>query len=1819
MAKKEYQIHGKAYDVIEGAVKFNDVVAQGISAGKLSESIKKIRSTSSNAITKTAHSISHIGGAGLGERSFTSSEFFRSQSQGSYKDLYASQLISKGIDEKAAKEFVKGLKITLPSSTSDASNAVSIGRTKLLSSNADEHFQILLERSQQTKASDVFSASLLERQARTGTSPTDFLKQVTENSNRIFNSREFQRATKNKINQQFEKFYKDDLSDIAAAIIKPRKESFQNFSGPLSSAKKEFLQRKSAEVAGINLKKDGVARTTEDISDQLRKVGFNPYDFGRLRSYLVEHKKITSGIFEGRSNLFGLTPVSIDQAISRGKFSHLDQNNQRIIKDVAARVAINDPISKSIGQSKVSGMFQSSSGKIIDFNPIKSSISGAGKFLADEFHVPIVKLNLADLFGYQSLSQMSRRGPIQFIPGNTVQPFRGLEGKSDFNILYRSGGITGTKGKVLSYTQNEAGESVSTLLAGSYRAVPTASTEMLSRTARKASGLGDDSRSFDLDNSTSGSRFLDRILGGPENATRFKKRFSFDPEQPNSLFGAVSRFTQRDRDLNNPRVMSEILSGQKVNFRQRGARKTYSLNFGDDLFSVVDETGATVRAIGDNDIIRAAEYFAKSNSQKAMAPKVMQALEPLDNGRNIFTFGGRKVTDIKTTQDAHDMFSSFENALPALKAQMREGGKDPAQIEKAFSKLRKLIADSDLLASSALAKRSPTINSRLDEFKNEAFRFINQQGALIGGDTIENQLFIQIQQIIRSMSKTLPANQLAESQLAALSTLSNLSAFSTFKQNLSATQNARENLKKFLSFSSAGSQSSIQAQVGSSRGEKVGEAVRDLMTPHLKGTSSLISTNIPRSLGGILGPIKSKLGFSPHIANDMSVDPLGSGQRTTLVPTFGTVFGADPFGAIKSAIGLTTYNNPKNYSGAGVPMDHIVGRLNKYFGTLGMQLDSTQFKGPLDLYARGMVGKRVLPIYAAGTGVLAVDRTIGGFVNEEGPEGERVYSPYFTTKAGKGVVELQALSAGLIPGGMTQDEKREQLEEGEVPIRQGRYWPLGNTPFQGGKIQYYRPSWYRKLQGGALFTSQTYGSPMEKFLYYNDISPLRPLDPYKFEDKHFEDRPYPVTGEYFSGPFGPIVPLANATLGKILKPTKMMHEQEVRSGLSNYVPAGQFGAYDASAYAGGQLSYPSGQQANPETSNVIPLRTSSQPISGGYGISSANASYRSAGATTLGTGTNISRGMTSGLNRSLVDSSYGPPRQSGIMQPKIVPSGEPISSGSIQYQTSELGYRLQEMAGIYGFGFGSLREKFGFGNSDFSPQQSVLQSASKAYGSGRAFWDLNLGGLGDLPAGNIELSEITRRFIPKERKDVDYLNPIRNTMQEKYPFLPGSEYLINFQTGDPFTKVQEGEIRLPGIGYERFNRLYSDQSGSYGAVSRLDILSDIAPYSQQFKQVNREVDSMNLAPDERIKVSEIRSQLAAKSGKYSFTEYKQDEDYMGGPLGGIQRAGEYLAHRDTIFNTKFLNKRTATEDWERRNVYGTTFPEWQRPFESFISPMINKATQRDPITAASAMGFAFSLFGRTPRAKFLAANLGIVTGATTSSLSNISESITGDRFIPKNRKKELALEEYTDILSYVKNTRQADMAKKVGDGMAASQFEQAAKRTMYGADIYGASLDTLSLSIPKRKREHFSQMINAPEEERERILSTAGRLERRIFQAAWNRPVEEKPDLVEYFKRHELPDASWEGWHPNTNMDHIKIKVGQQMGLEMSQMGYYPQQIKEANLANPSYPDFGPRSDSQDTLYRLRQLMSRSGMSGSVNPVMNTFGQNQMSISAGVA
>jgi hypothetical protein len=73
-------------------------------------------------------------------------------------------------------------------------------------------------------------------------------------------------------------------------------------------------------------------------------------------------------------------------------------------------------------------------------------------------------------------------------------------------------------------------------------------------------------------------------------------------------------------------------------------------------------------------------------------------------------------------------------------------------------------------------------------------------------------------------------------------------------------------------------------------------------------------------------------------------------------------------------------------------------------------------------------------------------------------------------------------------------------------------------------------------------------------------------------------------------------------------------------------------------------------------------------------------------------------------------------------------------------------------------------------------------------------------------------------------------------------WLPGEDYLTNFQVGDPYIKVDEGYARLPGAGYEAFHpELKGLNPEDYPDINKLAILADVAPYSREYNIFRQKV------------------------------------------------------------------------------------------------------------------------------------------------------------------------------------------------------------------------------------------------------------------------------------------------------------------------------------------------------------------------------------------
>jgi hypothetical protein len=470
-------------------------------------------------------------------------------------------------------------------------------------------------------------------------------------------------------------------------------------------------------------------------------------------------------------------------------------------------------------------------------------------------------------------------------------------------------------------------------------------------------------------------------------------------------------------------------------------------------------------------------------------------------------------------------------------------------------------------------------------------------------------------------------------------------------------------------------------------------------------------------------------------------------------------------------------------------------------------------------------------------------------------------------------------SFGIIGDDRSEDELREYWTRGNDELRRGRWWGIGsNTPWYGGKIDHFRPNWYRRQQSDYLYTNVLYGSKDEYWKYSwmptlsHPLAPLnRLLDPNHWANKHRDDRPYPVVGGYSELENLPLVgPAVNAVVGGIFNPQRKRGDlaKAHRQYIQDINESIKQGSVSSTGYlyitpSGGTqtVAVSGGNDWGSEADSGIGYATVA-PLENGQ-IAPVDAT---AGFAPMQSGKMISGMQLTGINRGVVSrANIGPIRGTNLEDLRnkdyIESLDEVVDPTSLGYRLGETFYSATEIGGIYGFAITAFT---GQGES----RKPVLARSMDMDSSQRMFWEQNLGGFpGDL-------SEIGRRFIPRKRREEQY-NPYRNKMPT---WLPGPEYFLDFRHGDPYSKITGGEYRLPGGGYEALNKLHPDMFGQYGAIDRFKILADVAPYSEQYKYYKGVMSRYNqlgwLTDQQKADVKVVKKQVQEAKSKYDFTPYK---------------------------------------------------------------------------------------------------------------------------------------------------------------------------------------------------------------------------------------------------------------------------------------------------------------------------------------------------------
>lgn len=341
----------------------------------------------------------------------------------------------------------------------------------------------------------------------------------------------------------------------------------------------------------------------------------------------------------------------------------------------------------------------------------------------------------------------------------------------------------------------------------------------------------------------------------------------------------------------------------------------------------------------------------------------------------------------------------------------------------------------------------------------------------------------------------------------------------------------------------------------------------------------------------------------------------------------------------------------------------------------------------------------------------------------------------------------------------------------------------GAYVMHNSKIEGYRPNLYRRIMTDAEFSDSKWGSRFEYFSnapFPTPLTPFAPIkhfitDPYHYDKKHMEDRPYAVTSPMFQNiPF--VGGILSSTIGEIIKPTKYTHPHIFND-------KGFEKAFDGAHVSGNALMF----------------------SSSGDGVAFDGDSISGDGFSGVPY-VNISSG-------GRVDLIGGYSSDSGFMREQAGPNGDGLkkhtvakvreayingfgydndvtaTQNEILYNGAQLYEDASNFFGLYGF-MGSTVTG--------SPldSMSVVENSSYSYSASRLWWNESFGGIGG------DTNEIARRFLRKRMSDDNLINPISNNMPE---WMPGRDNHIDFKHGDPMVKISNGELRLPGQAYERLH------------------------------------------------------------------------------------------------------------------------------------------------------------------------------------------------------------------------------------------------------------------------------------------------------------------------------------------------------------------------------------------------------------------------------
>lgn len=667
-----------------------------------------------------------------------------------------------------------------------------------------------------------------------------------------------------------------------------------------------------------------------------------------------------------------------------------------------------------------------------------------------------------------------------------------------------------------------------------------------------------------------------------------------------------------------------------------------------------------------------------------------------------------------------------------------------------------------------------------------------------------------------------------------------------------------------------------------------------------------------------------------------------------------------------------------------------------------------------------------------------------------------------TTRLGKyGTIGLalfgmyQLVTGGFL-GSMQTSGELSDIYTGKklIPVKNSRFWESGGTPFEGGRTVYFRPHQYalmmnRTREKGA-WGSMADLNPFSKWFAKNFT--------YDLEREMYESRPYPMTSAAFQDV--PIIgPLLAATIGQVIKPTKVMHSSEW-------------------------------------------LRSTS-------------------------TGTTEFANVYKG---SMVEPAY---------ELGAIGSGRPINYLSGESLVSQSIYHYRELEGLPGFVMNTF-DKMLFGSPNWSEADQRIATSADITSWNRHFWEAQLGGA-------FFSNEFLRRIFAKDRSEIQKYNPLLNNMPSWLP--------DEWHYGDPYTKVEWGEARLPGPGFASLHpELQNVDPEDYPLVYKYQILGDVAPLSPEFFKLQTQVYNTRaqglFTPEAEAYIDELdsyRIQTVSQynpkdlpTGAYNLPGSEVFRNLWGGAKNLLLETTapiEYLGFMGIRPFQKLLgDDRSIIEQYEFERMYGTPLAFWDKPWRDWLRPSLYSGLH-----------------------------------------------LLGYQGKPLWRVEADATNEYFDKLNFLKFMQLSQQAGLQGNERLADQYRWQASQTRTGVNPMGTPL-SIYWTLTGEEKTFFNNFASTTDpQERKRILQMIPADQTHLYQALWSRMDQGDPTLLStqasvepewlesrYQALQHLPRPAndWVGWHQDVDLTDIKVRYVDHVGGDIHDYGLWESQQRKS-MAQP--------------------------------------------------